>query len=217
MLLQYNTDNLPLRKRGSATSAEVATAAAAAAVTAAAAAAASARGASSPRMPCKRKRREDEKGSSSSSQKNKQNAQQQQQARQEQLTILTSHFSPSRTCDESIEELIGLREHEKDLGMWQDADTAPLYSGDERWGAEHVKESSCPPTPTLGDAGMRCAVPEVLEADWIHSYSQQHPMKSDPDDSQAAGHMSPVLTPTGLHDDFMYEASDFSPRLKVEL
>ena len=47
LLAEYNTDNMPVRKRGSATSAEVATAAAAAAVTAAAVAS-GARGGASP-------------------------------------------------------------------------------------------------------------------------------------------------------------------------
>ena len=46
LLAEYNTDNMPVRKRGSATSAEVATAAAAAAVTAAAAASGARAGAS---------------------------------------------------------------------------------------------------------------------------------------------------------------------------
>ena len=50
LLEQYNTENLPVRKRGSATSAEVATAAAAAAVKAAAQAAGN-RGLNSPRSP----------------------------------------------------------------------------------------------------------------------------------------------------------------------
>lgn len=44
LLAEYGTDNMPVRKRGSATSAEVATAAAAAAVTAAAAASSGSRG-----------------------------------------------------------------------------------------------------------------------------------------------------------------------------
>ena len=44
LLAEYNTDNMPVRKRGSATSAEVATAAAAAAVTAAAAASSGTKG-----------------------------------------------------------------------------------------------------------------------------------------------------------------------------
>eukprot|EP00966_Prymnesium_polylepis_P250759 5798387-Prymnesium_polylepis.2 len=59
LLAEYNTDNLPVRKRGSATSAEVATAAAAAAVTAAAAASGNKGSHNSPagaRSPGKRKR-----------------------------------------------------------------------------------------------------------------------------------------------------------------
>lgn len=217
MLLQYNTDNIPLRKRGSATSAEVATAAAAAAVTAAAAAAANARGSGLPRAACKRKRQEDEKGSSASpvvpqqksspSLKNQQRAQQQQQERQEQLTILTGHFGPSSG---SVEEFLGLDAHvkvEEELQNWDDADAAQLYSPGDDWVPEHGNES-CSSNPAFGQTGIRIAVSEVLEADWINSISQDHPMKEE--SHQETGSLSPMLSPTGFQESFIDIAPDFT-------
>ena len=210
----FQHENLPARKRGSATSAEIATAAAAAAVNAAAAAAsarggASRSGKSSPnnrspigKRPPRNKARSPTSGASGAASPRAMQEQQQQAERQQQLAILGDHAGEGEESGHSPQHsplhsprlhspLSASRPEVGGEGMRYDGEMGLWSTSGVHTQAEVPPATHAPSGAPGFQSGMRVEMHAALAHDWMAAY--QTGEEQDPLGNSAGGQIETCL------------------------